>query len=136
MGETGTETGTETGPKPDRNRTGKPKPGNRDSLGPKPGRKPGQPQLTPWAAGIFPGLHYTTAGNIPLTLARLVASWSAPLGARPPLTVERGLGWGKKSAVPTADPTRRPHSHDLSPKTPSPQSEISNSRAISEIVLP
>ena len=50
------------------------------------GPKPGQPQLTPWAAGIFPGLHYTTAGNIPLTLARGVSpGWSCPVfpfGAR------------------------------------------------------
>ncbi len=35
---------------------------------------------------------------------RLVASWSAPFGARSLLATERGLGWGRESAVPTADP--------------------------------
>ena len=62
--------------------------------------RPGQPQLTPWAAGIFPGLHYKTAGNIPLNAGpgsepRLVAAWSVPFGARPLAAAERGLGWGK-----------------------------------------
>ena len=69
----------------------------------------GQPQLTPWAAGIFPGLHYTTAGNIPLTLARGVSpGWSHPglflsaLG--PPVAGERGLGWDKNRPCQRADP--------------------------------
>ncbi len=79
--------------------------------------KPGQPQLTPWAAGIFPGLHYTTAGNIPLTLARGVSpGWSHPgpflsaLGRSP--AAARGLGWAKKSAVPTG---RSPSYHSPKP---------------------
>ncbi len=68
-------------------------------------------------SGIFPGLHYTTAGNIPLTLARGVSpAWSHPgpflsaLG--PPVAAERGLGWGKKSAVPTG---RSPCYHSPKP---------------------
>ena len=72
------------------------------------GGEPGQPQLTPWAEGIFPDLHYTTAGNIAINAGpgrqpRLVASWSAPFGGRSLLATERGLGWGRESAVPTAD---------------------------------
>ena len=77
----------------------------------KPGPKPGQPQLTLWAAGILPGLHYTTAGNVPLMLTRgvipgcriLVRSFrrlAAPSG-------RAGPGVGQKSAVPTADPLTR-----------------------------
>ena len=54
-----------------------------------------------------PAVH--TAGNIPVMLARGVSSgWPCPGPFLPALGLfpeaERGLGWGPKSAVPTADP--------------------------------
>ncbi len=49
--------------------------------------------------------HFINAG--PGRQPRLVASWSAPFPARSLRATERGLGWSKKSAVPTADPPRR-----------------------------
>ena len=73
-----------------------------------------------------------TAGNIafnagPGLTPRLVAAWSVPFGARPLPAAERGLGRGKKSAVPTADSP---------PETSSPQFQISNSHTINKIVSP
>ena len=80
--------------------------GNRETGGNR--GKPGQPQLTPWAAGIFPGPHYapalqhsTSAG--PGRHARLAVTGSVP-SALGPATGRAGPGVGKKSAVPTTDP--------------------------------
>ncbi len=67
------------------------------------GGKPGQPQLTPWALGIFPGLqhngwqHSINAGPAGRILVRSFRRSAAPGG-------RAGLGVGQKSAVPTADP--------------------------------
>ena len=91
MGETGTASGE----------TGRGKPETEPETG--------TASVNTMAEGIFPGLHARTAGNISLMLARgvspgWVASWSVPFGARTPAAAERGLGWGRESAVPTADP--------------------------------
>ena len=101
-------------------RWGKPGPKPGPETGPETGGgEPGQPQLNQPETGTAsvntmgsghlsgPALHNGWQHSInagPGRQPRLVASWSAPLGARPPLTVERGLGWGKKSAVPTPIP--------------------------------
>ena len=78
------------------------------------GGKPGQPQLTPWAAGIFPGPHYTPAGNIPSMLAWGVSpGWPCPdpfLRCSAPPRRSSGA-WG-------GAPCQRPI--PLSPPTPPP----------------
>ena len=96
--------------------------------------KPGQPQLTPWAAGIFRGLHYTTAGNIQLMLARGVRpGWSHP----GPFPSELGLrrpsrAWGRAENRPCQRPIPLPPL----PETQSHELEISNLADINEIALP
>ena len=98
--------------------------------------KPGQPQLiNTMGSGPLsgPALHNRWQHSInagPGRQPRLVASWSAPFGARPLLAAERGLVGRKigrangRSPLPTT------------PKTPSHEFQISNSRAINNITLP
>ena len=120
------ETRTETGPKP-----------GTETGGPKPGPKPGQPQLTPWAAGIFPGLHYTTAGNIPLMLARGVSpGWTHPgpfLSALGRSQRPSGAWGGAKIGRAHG---RSPHPNSSTRRNESRQFEISNSHSIKKIALP
>ncbi len=103
------------------------------------GGKPGQPQLTPWALRIFRGLHYTTAGDIPLMLARGVS----PGGSHPgPLLSALGRprrasgAWGGTKIGRAKGRFPAPKLLPPLPETLSQRFEISNSHTINKVALP
>ena len=74
----------------------------------KPGGGAGTASVSTMGSGHLSGPALHPAGNIPLVPARGVTpGWPCPgpfLRRSVPLGAERCLGWGKKTAVPTADP--------------------------------
>ena len=81
--------------------------------------KPGQPQLTPWAAGIFPGPQCTPPATFRDAGPGVSSGWPCPGPFLPALGLfpeaERGLGWGRNRPCQRPIPSFRPSPAQLPP---------------------